>query len=109
MDILVDDKRELNRGIICRDFKSAKLVLNAISESDDYLESTLYLDHDFGEGEGKEGIDILKWAYGTFVRLPVEVVLVSDNPVGVKNMADALTNDFHFKADPSGRRFSRGD
>lgn len=99
MNILIDDMRDRDDGIICRDFESAKMVLSMIGNTDKYKSSTLWLDHDLGQGDGKEGIDILKWARCYKINLPTTIILVTANPVGFQNMANLLTHDMDYVAD----------
>jgi len=112
MEILVDDKRDSVTGIICRDIESAKFVLLMLSRHSlmDLADApcTLFLDHDMGKGYGHDGIDLLKWAVANDIQLPRMVVLVSDNPVGCKNMHDALVFDLKYRSDHSRRIFIRG-
>ena len=108
MIILVDDRRD-GDGIICRDIDAAQLVLAALQHlpnaDDNPIE--LRLDHDLGQGQGRDGIDLLVWARDNNIRLPEKIVLVSENPVGCRNMANLLIYDLLYSADASHRYFVR--
>ena len=53
---------------------------------------TLYLDHDLGEpfydeiGRRRNGVDVMKWILENPQFAPKEIVCVSANPVGRKNI-----------------------
>ena len=86
MWLLIDDKRDLNTELIARNFKVGIRLL-AYFKGD--IEA-LCIDHDLGEE--KTGYDLIKWAISNNV-LPNHVQIVSDNPVGVKNIGDALRSE----------------
>ena len=51
--------------------------------------------------------DLLVWARDNNIRLPEKIVLVSENPVGCRNMANLLIYDLLYSADASHRYFVR--
>jgi hypothetical protein len=106
MNILIDDVREAYDGIICRDYEAALLVLTSVSISGDYYNAILSLDHDLGGEPGTDGIDILMWAKKAKIHLPRTIYLVTENPIGRKNMRAALVNDLGYMADFSGKVFT---
>lgn len=105
--ILVDDKRDGPADIICRTIEGAKVVLSCIPGScvPDVKDYTLLLDHDLGQGDEKDGIDLLIWARDNGIHLPSKIVLVSENPVGIRNMQNLLIHDLCYDADLSRRVF----
>lgn len=73
----------------------------------------LHLDHDLGmkitaetsggilvakEEVAMSGLGVLLTAHVENIPLPPVVRIISSNPVGVKNIADCLINDFNYKA-----------
>jgi len=89
MIIAIDDMRDhVGADIVCRNIDAARFVFMAFHGKGAW--DLLLLDHDLG---GREtGMDFLKWGH-RFGMLPPEIVLVTDNPVGRKNMEAFLEND----------------
>ena len=83
MWLIVDDERTLGCDVIARNAHAARAVLGGLG----YAFEGLCLDHDLGPGES--GYDVLMWAIEADV-LPPKVQLVTMNPVGRKNMMQAL-------------------
>ena len=96
MIILVDDKRNSETGVICRDLQAARLVIAAAFASGDCYYSTLCLDHDLGQCEDN-GMVLLAWARDNDIGLPNTIQLVSNNPVGTQNMAALLKDDLGYE------------
>lgn len=88
MWLLIDDIRDVGSDVIIRNVESAKKILGAMSSSIDFLS----IDHDLGIGE--TGYDILKWALERNC-VPDQVQLVTNNPVGRKNMKNLL-EDYNY-------------
>lgn len=94
--ILIDDIRSIDADVICRTFETG---INALKTLGPF--GILYLDHDLGEldDDGRElfieidGHRYPKNGYGVvcFLEnnrqfLPIEIKIVSSNPVGRRNM-----------------------
>lgn len=88
--LLIDDLREIKADVVARTFDDGIQALRSGGKFD-----VLYLDHDLGEDELCliEGDKYPKTGYGIMVflennphLLPGEIVLVTSNPVGRKNM-----------------------
>ena len=83
--LLIDDVRELNMDLTVRTSAEGKRALaeNPVTH--------LYMDHDLGEddGECRNGYEVLTWALDNG-HCPPKVYLVTMNPVGKRNMVDAL-------------------
>ena len=82
MWLLIDDERNLKADAIARTPVMAKKLLQMGGWDG------LYLDHDLASYEDT-GYSILTWGLENNL-IPNKVEIVSSNPVGVKNMADAL-------------------
>jgi len=79
--LLVDDRRTMEVDVTARTYKEAQRVLRT-QEFD-----RLYLDHDLGGR--KTGYDLVKWM--TLVHIqPREILLISANPDGKRDMAEWL-------------------
>lgn len=88
MIVAIDDMRDhVGADIVCRNYRAADDVFYFMHEDIDLL----LLDHDLGEGR-VTGLTVLE---GLYLRgfLPPEIVLVTDDPVGRKNMEAFLEND----------------
>lgn len=87
--LLIDDQRTFNVDIIARNFTSGVDCLTSLPIH------VLYLDFDLGIGVHTEkeltGLDILKEVAQTG-HLPPEIVLVTQNPVGIERMSFFLLN-----------------
>lgn len=92
MILLIDDIRDINADIIARNFAAAVIILKSIPI--DHIR----IDHDLGsvgitEVDGKRyqetGSGILRWMIDANVR-PGLIEIVSNNPVGIKNMQAEL-------------------
>ena len=98
MQILIDDKKNIDSGIICRDIASAKLLFQNMAEQ--LQDHELLLDHDFGDSrlldQEENGCTFLEWARDNQIELPRKIILVSYNPAGVKNMEAILQNDLGY-------------
>ena len=92
MWLIVDDERVLGCDIVVRNAAVARVVLTLMYGK---IEGVCF-DHDLGPGE--TGYDVLCWAIqgGTIPRL---VQLVTANPVGRKQMQQALVQA-GYKPDP---------
>lgn len=84
MWLIIDDKRDLNCEVVARTAEAGKWALKNGSWE------CLCLDHDLGIGE--TGYDVLKWAIENKC-LPDRVQLVTDNSVGLLNMAATLESN----------------
>lgn len=101
MYIIIDDIRDLNCDIICRTGKAGIAVLEAMQGQFDVL----CIDHDLGDADEMNGYDVIKYTIDCKL-LPDEVQIVSSNPVGIQNIANALKSA-GFVSDLSGRVFKR--
>jgi len=83
LSLLVDDQKDLNTDVICRNIDSAMSILwfaqGFITE--------LYIDHNMGER--LSGYDLIVWAIEREL-IPDFVQIVTENPVGRKSIAIAL-------------------
>ena len=93
---LIDDVRDLNCDVIARNPEAAKRCLSL------RCWEVVCFDHDLGTAES--GYDVLAWAIHNG-HLPDKVQLVTSNPVGQANMANALKADGFQTVD--GRNFER--
>jgi hypothetical protein len=85
MWLLIDDMRDsMGCDIVARNLEAGKKMLEVCDWE------CVCLDHDLGAGES--GYDILKWAFEKG-RVPSHVQLVTNNPVGRKNMANLLKDN----------------
>jgi CheY-like chemotaxis protein len=85
LHLLIDDLRELQTDLVVRTSADGKQALI------DHPVTHLYMDHDLGEmdGEFRNGYEVLAWALENG-RCPPNVLLVTWNSVGRKNMEQAL-------------------
>jgi hypothetical protein len=80
--LLIDDLRDINCDVVARTFEEGIEALKSQGPFD-----TLYLDHDLGDVErGHNGYGIMCFLEENQEFLPKEIVLVTSNPVGRKNM-----------------------
>jgi len=100
MYLLIDDERDLNCNIICRDGWTGLTVLRAIHEQ----VTVLCMDHDLGEGIN--GYQVIVKAIKENI-LPKEVQIVSANIIGAKRIKEVLI-DAGYTADLSGKILTRG-
>lgn len=84
MWLLIDDIRDLNCEVTARTPEAGKKML-AVGGWD-----CVCLDHDLAADE--TGYDIAVWALEAGI-MPPKVQIVSSNPVGKKNISDALKNN----------------
>lgn len=80
--LLIDDVRELNMDYTARD------GIDGLRALDTHPVTHLYMDHDLGE-QDTTGYDVLVFALEAGI-CPPNVLLVTSNPVGRQNMANAL-------------------
>lgn len=80
---LLDDMREIPVDIVCRNFDAATLVKGNIFWGD----AVLFLDHDLADTETPErtGLTFLRNLFED-ENFPAEIVIVTSNPVGHKNI-----------------------
>ena len=90
MWLLIDDERNLGTDAVARTPSAARKLL-ALGGWD-----CVCFDHDLGEKES--GYDILVWGL-EFGFIPDRVQLVTANPVGRKNMSDALEYNGYVTSD----------
>lgn len=83
--LLIDDQREYN-GMT----KVAKTFEAGLEALKDGHWDVLYLDHDLGQPEPKNGYRILCWLEENPEFLPRQIVLVTSNPVGRQKMQAVL-------------------
>lgn len=81
MWLLIDDQRNLNTEAIARTVEAGRKLLSVGGWE------CVCFDHDLGGLES--GYDLLKWGLDRGL-VPSRVQLVTDNPVGRKNMRTAL-------------------
>jgi hypothetical protein len=94
--ILIDDVRSIDADVICRTFDAGISALKTLGPF-----GILYLDHDLGElsfdgGEAftevdghrypKNGYGVVCFLENNREFLPIEIRIVSSNPVGRRNM-----------------------
>lgn len=86
--LLIDDKRNIDEGVIARDYDSAKYMLG-ISKWD-----VIYIDHDLGDkDDARNGYSLISTALEQNLLSGVETItVVSSNPVGINNIGRALEN-----------------
>ncbi len=101
MWILIDDKRDFNCDIICRTGVIGLLILEAMVGKIE----TLCIDHDLGDADNINGLDVIRTAIKMKL-LPSHVQIVSANPVGVQNITVELLKA-GFNIDATGRNFYR--
>jgi len=81
-NLLIDDKRDIETGLIARDYDSGIIALKTAGPFE-----VLYLDHDLGdEDPHKTGYGIMCFLEENPQLLPKRISLVTSNPVGRKNM-----------------------
>lgn len=92
MDLLIDDARTFAVDCIARNYETGVTILttNTVGK--------LYLDFDLG-GE-KTGLDVLK-AANILGILPRIIQLVTQNPVGLKQMQNFLKDNNYFRESPT--------
>lgn len=117
MNILIDDERTifevrhmiphitLDQGFefdsVVRSFQDAIQMSATITDND-----VLFLDHDLGTDEpGIDGHGVIKHLRDA-CRYPYMVIIVSANPIGLRNIENVLINDMGFKK-TSERVYSR--
>ncbi len=76
--LLIDDMRDFNCD------KTVKTFEEGIKALQEEIWDIVYLDHDLGLG--KTGYDIVCWLENNKQFLPKKIILVTQNPVGRKNM-----------------------
>ncbi|MCX6745197.1 MAG: hypothetical protein NTX82_06785 [Candidatus Parcubacteria bacterium] len=87
--LLIDDVRSYaNMSKIARTFEQG---IEALKEGN---WDVLYLDHDLGQPEPKNGYQILCWLEEHLEFLPKQIVLVTSNPVGRQKMEMVLKKLF---------------
>jgi len=101
MYILIDDMRDLGCDIICRTGFAGITILEKMQGNFEVL----CIDHDLGDADKMNGLDVIK-AAAVDGLLPKEVQIVSSNPVGVQNIGNVL-KDNGFSPDLSNRVFKR--
>jgi hypothetical protein len=75
--LLIDDKRNIEATRVARTFEDG---IKALSEEGPW--DVLYLDHDLGQEDGKDGTGIINWIEANTQFLPKKIELVTSNPVG---------------------------
>ena len=79
--LLIDDIRDIKADRVARTFDDGIVALK------EQKWDILYLDHDLGDSDpAKTGYDILNWLEANPEYLPVEIFLVTQNPVGREKM-----------------------
>ena len=107
LHVLIDDMRNFTCDIIFKNAETAQFVWYRIQADIECL----YMDHDLGDG--MTGYDFLKWlrdeyhGTGDTIYLPLEVVLVTSNSVGMDNMAKLLVNDLSYVQGNNNRSYIR--
>jgi len=89
--LLIDDFRDLKADRVARTFDDGITALR-----DEGPWEMLYLDHDLGEQPPKDGYGIACWLERNINRFPEQIIIVSSNPVGVKNIERVLDR-FYYK------------
>lgn len=81
--LLIDDMRDIEADIVARTYDEG---IQALKTQGPF--KTLYLDHDLGDGQVPErtGYTVMCWLEEHPEYLPGEIILVTSNPVGRKNM-----------------------
>ena len=74
--LLIDDMRNIRADRVARTFEAG---IKALEEE---IWDVLWLDHDLGQEDGKDGTGIMNWLEAHPDRLPKRIVCVSSNPVG---------------------------
>ena len=85
--VLIDDIRNMDVDIICRNSRAGLRVLKELNGDFEIL----YIDHDLGDHDQMNGYQIIETAI-YFDWLPKTVQIVSMNPVGRENISRALLN-----------------
>lgn len=79
--LLIDDIRDIKADRIARTFDDGIFALK------EQRWDVLYLDHDLADpNPAKTGYDVLNWLEANPEHLPVEIFLVTQNPVGREKM-----------------------
>jgi hypothetical protein len=80
--LLIDDMRDIKADVVARTFDEGIEALKNQGPFD-----LLYLDHDYGDPDPhKTGEGIMKFLEENSELLPVEIMIVSSNPVGRQRM-----------------------
>jgi len=87
--LLIDDLRNLEMAT-----KTVRTFEEGIDALQERIWEILYLDHDLGQPEPKNGYQILCWLEEHFEHCPRAIVLVTANPVGRKKMEMVLKKLF---------------
>jgi hypothetical protein len=87
--LLIDDIRDIGADVTARNAEVAKSVLAGPLVFD-----KVYFDHDLGPDE--TGHDVLVWMLVNGIRPPM-IVLVTMNPVGLRNMENVLAANGYTK------------
>ena len=86
MNILViDDERDFPFANM-----QARTYETGLQALIDFKWDKLYLDHDLGDAQGRTGYDIVKFLESNPDHRPGEVIIVTANPVGRKNIEAGL-------------------
>jgi hypothetical protein len=108
--LAIDDTREmLSAHVVARTYRDGIAALERLGPF-----TRLYLDHDISgvefhhndQGHELTGHDIVKWLAENRQYLPDEIVVVSGNVEGVKNMRSIL-KELYAQEDSSGRIFTQ--
>lgn len=97
--LLIDDFRDFNVDRVARTYEEG---ITALKEEE---WDVLYLDHDLGQSDGKDGYGIACFLERNPQYRPKKIVLVTANPVGRENIERCLSN-FYEKAANSWNRVS---
>jgi hypothetical protein len=79
--LLIDDKRDIDATRVCRTYYDGLAALKHEGPWD-----ILYLDHDLGEKDGRDGTGIMNWLEANPQYMPKQIKVVSSNPVGAARM-----------------------
>lgn len=79
--LLIDDLRDIKADRVARTFDDG---IKALLEGGPW--DILYLDHDLGEMDGKDGTGIINWIEEHAEFRPGKIELVTANPVGRERM-----------------------
>lgn len=89
--LLIDDTRDIEATVVCRNYKDGIEALRAMEKFD-----LLYLNHDLAsfDENGREmtGYDIVLFLEENMQFLPLDVQIVSANPVGRQKMSAVLSS-----------------
>lgn len=96
--LLIDDIRDIAASKVCRTFDEG---LEAIKEGG---WMTLYIDHDLADPQGRTGYDIIRFIEENEHLRPDCVLIVSSNPVGIRNIQAALKSMKYTVSHASGGR-----